>query len=125
MAVALAFFARPGAAHTLPISYLRLVPEADYLHLELIFNPFELALMAEVDDNRDAELDLGELARHGQVVADAVVGALKPVSYTHLRAHETPEHLVCRLLPEKKNKKIKQGLTKSALCRRLDKDEGP
>ena len=24
------------------------------------------------------------------------------VSYTHLRAHETPEHLVCRLLPEKK-----------------------
>src|SRR5678816_2857953 len=26
-----------------------------------------------------------------RVVAD-------PVSYTHLRAHETPEHLVCRLL---------------------------
>src|SRR5678816_3431249 len=25
----------------------------------------------------------------------------KPVSYTHLRAHETPEHLVCRLLLEK------------------------
>src|SRR5678816_1948116 len=23
---------------------------------------------------------------------------LEPVSYTHLRAHETPEHLVCRLL---------------------------
>src|SRR5678816_1746108 len=23
---------------------------------------------------------------------------LDPVSYTHLRAHETPEHLVCRLL---------------------------
>src|SRR5678815_2662922 len=23
---------------------------------------------------------------------------LAPVSYTHLRAHETPEHLVCRLL---------------------------
>src|SRR5678816_112826 len=22
----------------------------------------------------------------------------RPVSYTHLRAHETPEHLVCRLL---------------------------
>src|SRR5678816_4816994 len=27
---------------------------------------------------------------------------LYPVSYTHLRAHETPEHLVCRLLLEKK-----------------------
>src|SRR5678815_2504526 len=25
-------------------------------------------------------------------------GAVTPVSYTHLRAHETPEHLVCRLL---------------------------
>src|SRR5678816_3646872 len=23
---------------------------------------------------------------------------IQPVSYTHLRAHETPEHLVCRLL---------------------------
>ena len=29
---------------------------------------------------------------------------IDPVSYTHLRAHETPEHLVCRLLLEKKNK---------------------
>ena len=27
----------------------------------------------------------------------------QPVSYTHLRAHETPEHLVCRLLLEKKH----------------------
>eukprot|EP00658_Telonema_sp_P-2_P031759 TRINITY_DN2369_c0_g1_i5.p1 TRINITY_DN2369_c0_g1~~TRINITY_DN2369_c0_g1_i5.p1 ORF type:complete len:117 (+),score=8.37 TRINITY_DN2369_c0_g1_i5:547-897(+) len=33
--------------------------------------------------------------------------ALIPVSYTHLRAHETPEHLVCRLLLEKKKKKNK------------------
>eukprot|EP00658_Telonema_sp_P-2_P084736 TRINITY_DN9493_c0_g1_i2.p1 TRINITY_DN9493_c0_g1~~TRINITY_DN9493_c0_g1_i2.p1 ORF type:complete len:112 (-),score=31.28 TRINITY_DN9493_c0_g1_i2:21-356(-) len=30
---------------------------------------------------------------------------LEAVSYTHLRAHETPEHLVCRLLLEKKKKK--------------------
>ena len=28
----------------------------------------------------------------------------KPVSYTHLRAHETSLHLVCRLLLEKKNR---------------------
>ena len=34
--------------------------------------------------------------------------AHKPVSYTHLRAHETPEHLVCRLLLEKKKKKKKK-----------------
>ena len=30
------------------------------------------------------------------------------VSYTHLRAHETPEHLVCRLLLEKKKKNKKK-----------------
>src|SRR5678815_981244 len=28
--------------------------------------------------------------------------AHRQMSYTHLRAHETPEHLVCRLLLEKK-----------------------
>eukprot|EP00658_Telonema_sp_P-2_P044948 TRINITY_DN32855_c0_g1_i1.p1 TRINITY_DN32855_c0_g1~~TRINITY_DN32855_c0_g1_i1.p1 ORF type:complete len:171 (-),score=32.95 TRINITY_DN32855_c0_g1_i1:45-557(-) len=28
--------------------------------------------------------------------------SISPVSYTHLRAHETPEHLVCRLLLAKK-----------------------
>eukprot|EP00658_Telonema_sp_P-2_P016758 TRINITY_DN16493_c0_g1_i1.p2 TRINITY_DN16493_c0_g1~~TRINITY_DN16493_c0_g1_i1.p2 ORF type:complete len:103 (-),score=24.57 TRINITY_DN16493_c0_g1_i1:93-401(-) len=39
------------------------------------------------------------------VAGDGEVG-VKAVSYTHLRAHETPEHLVCRLLLEKKKKKI-------------------
>src|SRR5678816_4353575 len=33
------------------------------------------------------------------IVSAAVLG-LTAVSYTHLRAHETPEHLVCRLLLE-------------------------
>ena len=33
--------------------------------------------------------------------------AAEAVSYTHLRAHETPEHLVCRLLLEKNNKNTK------------------
>src|SRR5678816_1878896 len=33
--------------------------------------------------------------------SDAIFGGPSPVSYTHLRAHETPEHLVCRLLLEK------------------------
>ena len=31
-------------------------------------------------------------------------GRLMPVSYTHLRAHETDSYLVCRLLLEKKKK---------------------
>ena len=32
----------------------------------------------------------------------------EPVSYTHLRAHETGRNLVCRLLLEKKKKKDKK-----------------
>eukprot|EP00658_Telonema_sp_P-2_P027552 TRINITY_DN21256_c0_g1_i2.p1 TRINITY_DN21256_c0_g1~~TRINITY_DN21256_c0_g1_i2.p1 ORF type:complete len:128 (-),score=12.53 TRINITY_DN21256_c0_g1_i2:61-444(-) len=39
---------------------------------------------------------------------------LHPVSYTHLRAHETPEHLVCRLLLEKKKKENRR------LCKLLE-----
>ena len=34
------------------------------------------------------------------------------VSYTHLRAHETGRNLVCRLLLEKKKKKIRHRLEK-------------
>ena len=34
-----------------------------------------------------------------------------PVSYTHLRAHETVLDLVCRLLLEKKKQKIKKRKT--------------
>ena len=33
-----------------------------------------------------------------------IEGILAPVSYTHLRAHETGRNLVCRLLLEKKKK---------------------
>ena len=44
-----------------------------------------------------------ELAHVPVVLGDVALGDLpEPVSYTHLRAHETPEHLVCRLLLEKK-----------------------
>src|SRR5678816_2722376 len=38
----------------------------------------------------------------GGVSRVASPAGVEPVSYTHLRAHETPEHLVCRLLLEKK-----------------------
>src|SRR5678816_4569348 len=40
-----------------------------------------------------------DVARFRQLL---VVNGSVTVSYTHLRAHETPEHLVCRLLLEKK-----------------------
>eukprot|EP00658_Telonema_sp_P-2_P083965 TRINITY_DN9208_c0_g1_i1.p3 TRINITY_DN9208_c0_g1~~TRINITY_DN9208_c0_g1_i1.p3 ORF type:complete len:161 (-),score=42.58 TRINITY_DN9208_c0_g1_i1:92-574(-) len=39
---------------------------------------------------------------HGRMRLLTASFLIKTVSYTHLRAHETPEHLVCRLLLEKK-----------------------
>ena len=38
----------------------------------------------------------------GATVPDVILLDLNPVSYTHLRAHETVLDLVCRLLLEKK-----------------------
>src|SRR5678815_2333309 len=48
---------------------------------------------------------LWDVHRHQQATVTVVTAYLDnptgygriPVSYTHLRAHETPEHLVCRL----------------------------
>src|SRR5678816_1653698 len=52
-----------------------------------------------------------DVAAHRIDVAEAVFARFAPgkpqdpVSYTHLRAHETPEHLVCRFLLEKKKER--------------------
>src|SRR5678815_5714087 len=40
----------------------------------------------------------GETIHDRQHPHDLFMELAAPVSYTHLRAHETPEHLVCRLL---------------------------
>eukprot|EP00658_Telonema_sp_P-2_P079572 TRINITY_DN7720_c0_g1_i2.p1 TRINITY_DN7720_c0_g1~~TRINITY_DN7720_c0_g1_i2.p1 ORF type:complete len:220 (+),score=55.25 TRINITY_DN7720_c0_g1_i2:323-982(+) len=52
---------------------------------------------------------LGARSSDAEALLMELMGELEfqpePVSYTHLRAHETPEHLVCRLLLEKKKKK--------------------
>ncbi len=48
-------------AHTLPISYLFVVTDQDYVHLELSFNPFELASFSEFDTNNNGRLDPEEL----------------------------------------------------------------
>ena len=45
-----------------------------------------------IDKSQDAFVRLG-----------STFNGLTTVSYTHLRAHEHPEHLVCRLLLETKN----------------------
>ena len=64
-----------------------------------------------LDDNGEFHLDIGDEV---QVALEAVRTAARDgsnlvepclaVSYTHLRAHETPEQLVCRLLLEKKTR---------------------
>src|SRR5678815_4471838 len=46
-------------------------------------------------------IDLKDLHLHAALCNPISDDANIPVSYTHLRAHETPEHLVCRLLLEK------------------------
>src|SRR5678816_1317991 len=47
-------------------------------------------------------VDLSEsLSELSDMTQPVITTRQKAVSYTHLRAHETPEHLVCRLLLEK------------------------
>ncbi len=59
---------------------------------------------------------LHQLSAHARLLRGDPAGAIaeaaaaQPVSYTHLRAHETPEHLVCRLLLEKKKKNKEQNI---------------
>src|SRR5665647_3865611 len=48
------------------------------------------------------ELALGVEDGHAVEILLAHAPANPPVSYTHLRAHETDSYLVCRLLLEKK-----------------------
>src|SRR5678816_525493 len=45
-------------------------------------------------------LSLLQMREEGKLDLHKPVVEYVPVSYTHLRAHETPEHLVCRLLLE-------------------------
>eukprot|EP00658_Telonema_sp_P-2_P078568 TRINITY_DN7383_c0_g2_i2.p2 TRINITY_DN7383_c0_g2~~TRINITY_DN7383_c0_g2_i2.p2 ORF type:complete len:181 (-),score=65.06 TRINITY_DN7383_c0_g2_i2:67-609(-) len=58
------------------------------------------------------EKSILRFARAASLLVAAVFVVIAPVSYTHLRAHETPEHLVCRLLLEKKKKKKKKKIEK-------------
>ena len=46
---------------------------------------------------------------------DELRKVLNPVSYTHLRAHETDSYLVCRLLLEKKKNKSKNHVSYTLL----------
>jgi hypothetical protein len=52
-------------SHTLPISYLFVVTDVDYVHVELSFNPFELACFSEIDTNKNGRLDPPEVKSQG------------------------------------------------------------
>eukprot|EP00658_Telonema_sp_P-2_P067482 TRINITY_DN563_c0_g1_i22.p1 TRINITY_DN563_c0_g1~~TRINITY_DN563_c0_g1_i22.p1 ORF type:complete len:102 (-),score=28.51 TRINITY_DN563_c0_g1_i22:101-406(-) len=72
---------------------------------------FYLLISSEIPTSYNLKITIAFLTvptrprRDGKVVRKEVM--VMAVSYTHLRAHETPEHLVCRLLLEKKKKKKK------------------
>ena len=69
-------------------------------------------------DGTVSEANLAYFKRRVQSGAGFIITA---VSYTHLRAHETPEHLVCRLLLEKKKQNSPQNI-KSSTSHRLRAD---
>eukprot|EP00658_Telonema_sp_P-2_P007640 TRINITY_DN12848_c0_g1_i16.p1 TRINITY_DN12848_c0_g1~~TRINITY_DN12848_c0_g1_i16.p1 ORF type:complete len:138 (-),score=15.05 TRINITY_DN12848_c0_g1_i16:86-499(-) len=68
-------------------------------------NPSHAALAVTCQRFTNSSNSLNEIPLSTSVEEDVV--GVDAVSYTHLRAHETPEHLVCRLLLEKKKKKKK------------------
>ena len=59
--------------------------------------------LASVDDLFSTEES--RLEERLEKIQEIPLSELHPVSYTHLRAHETKANLVCRLLLEKKKKK--------------------
>eukprot|EP00658_Telonema_sp_P-2_P058117 TRINITY_DN46546_c0_g1_i1.p1 TRINITY_DN46546_c0_g1~~TRINITY_DN46546_c0_g1_i1.p1 ORF type:complete len:183 (+),score=36.05 TRINITY_DN46546_c0_g1_i1:407-955(+) len=67
----------------------------------------ELNIAADDEVDRDVSIGGHDGSTTVAVTPSATPGVSNTtttVSYTHLRAHETPEHLVCRLLLEKKKK---------------------
>src|SRR5678815_2955690 len=84
-----------GRIHTSAIT-VAVLPEAEEVDVKI--------------DAKDLRIDTFCSSGPGGQSVNTTYSAVRitPVSYTHLRAHETPEHLVCRLLLEKKKKKKKK-----------------
>src|SRR5678815_2061577 len=95
MQVAKATAAIPAVKRTYELVHRLLLIGNDQCHIK----PAIIAMLptANIPVRRSLK-DRGDLIQRPQMTPSIAV----PVSYTHLRAHETPEHLVCRLLLEKK-----------------------
>src|SRR5674536_220397 len=64
--------------------------------------PWRLMSFAQKIAHSVIDMSINSLTRRceramGEVSSPTAQKAVESVSYTHLRAHETPEHLVCRL----------------------------
>src|SRR5674476_696853 len=91
----------PGLAKTLLV---RTVAEA----LDLTFSRVQFTpdlMPSDITGTEMLEEDHATGRRSFKYVRGPIFANAVPVSYTHLRAHETGRNLVCRLLLEKKKKK--------------------
>src|SRR5678816_528147 len=77
------------------VPFWRIVSDAFMILLPVVFS--DMVWPAPIVNGRPT-VPLNQVMSKLMVKAPAPIIA---VSYTHLRAHETPEHLVCRLLLEK------------------------
>ena len=86
------------------------------------FNPDVQTLVSRKQNNEKAAENIRWLCEnsHAHLHVDLIAGlpgedvasfarGFDPVSYTHLRAHETKANLVCRLLLEKKKDSVEDG----------------
>eukprot|EP00658_Telonema_sp_P-2_P070393 TRINITY_DN59919_c0_g1_i2.p1 TRINITY_DN59919_c0_g1~~TRINITY_DN59919_c0_g1_i2.p1 ORF type:complete len:869 (+),score=257.20 TRINITY_DN59919_c0_g1_i2:79-2685(+) len=97
------------AIHTLALLAER-IPDDDQTGIERMTSQFEVLLS---EGSRGIAIEIMSVFASILVCPHPTpLRTFIPVSYTHLRAHETPEHLVCRLLLEKKKKKK----TKNSTC---------
>ena len=64
-------------AHTIPVSYLTVVPDKEFVHLELVINPFDLTFFSEVDSNHDGRLDRDELPRFKEIGTRLLLQAIE------------------------------------------------
>ena len=82
----------------LGVQFHRQVPMLDCI---VDFYCHELMIAIEIDGDSHEHRYFEDKARQNNL-EDYGVQFIRSVSYTHLRAHETREDLVCRLLLEKK-----------------------
>src|SRR5450756_3115004 len=97
-----------GSSYFIPSLAMRVVDELNEMAPDVVVVTGDLTDMGFAAEFKTARRLIDEIACERKVVLignhDARNVGEVPVSYTHLRAHETRHDLVCRLLLEKKKK---------------------